>query len=215
MEQLKKAGAAATEADLRSLLVESLEAGRSMQIELAAAMASTAEQATRIAVLEAEKGHTVHGGSEMTARRALTVDMDHAALQRQQYHQVRLRQTLSAMFPAPPEAQDPRPTFFWHRLYAIFHLPHTPPSIVNCFQVVNSGCDLSTQALEKVDSLLSFDQKKVVELEEKAMWAEAKAEDANSEMLKMRKEMEQVMMSLHTSREHGLADSTSFLRFAT
>lgn len=126
MEQLKKAGAAATEADLRSLLVESLEAGRSMQIELAAAMASTAEQATRIAVLEAEKGHTVHRGSEMTARRALTVDMDHAALQRQQYHQVRLRQTLSAMFPAPPEARDLWPTFFWHRLYAIFHLPHSP-----------------------------------------------------------------------------------------
>jgi hypothetical protein len=92
MEQLKKAGAAATEADLRSLLVESLEAGRSMQIELAAAMASTAEQATRIAVLEAEKGHAVHGGSEMSARRALTGDMDQAALQRQQYRQVRFLQ---------------------------------------------------------------------------------------------------------------------------
>jgi hypothetical protein len=59
--------------------------------------------------------------------------------------------------------------------------------------------------------LLSFDQKKVVELEEKAMWAEAKAEEANSEMLKMRKEMEQVMMSLRTSREQNLADGTFFL----
>lgn len=92
MEQLRQAGAAACEADLRSLLVESLEAGRSMQIELAAATASMAEQATRIAVLEAEKGHAMPGsgggGGEATARRALTGDMDQAAIEMHQYQQV-------------------------------------------------------------------------------------------------------------------------------